>query len=453
MGQPISDIVGEEAFARLLPRFQQVLSGEPVRYEEEVNYRGIGRRWVSASYTPTVDAAGVVDGWVAVVIDTTDRKRLEGQLQDADRRKNEFLATLAHELRNPLAPIRNAVEVLNANGTSGPALQWGRDVIDRQVRHVARLLDDLLDVSRISHGKMELRKVRADLGAVVRNAVETSRPLVEGGGHELTVALPPVPVYLDADPVRLAQVFSNLLNNAARYTEAGGHIRLAVERQGSDVLVSVQDDGIGIAAEALPRIFEMFAQATPALERSQSGLGIGLSLVRGVVELHGGRIEARSDGPGQGSEFIVRLPVVVEKRVQEAPQGDKDEPPSVAKCRILVVDDLKDSADSLAMLLRMSGHEVHTAYDGEKAIIAAEKFRPEVILLDIGMPKLNGYDACRRIREKPWGKDIFLIALTGWGQDDDRRRTEEAGFNSHMVKPVDSRDLMKVLAGLKPTTA
>jgi PAS domain S-box-containing protein len=449
VGQPIRDVLGEEAFARLLPRFRQVLSGEPVRYEEEVNYRGIGPRWVSASYTPTVDAAGVVDGWVAVVIDTTERKRLEAELRDADRHKNEFLATLAHELRNPLAPIRNAVEILNAKGTSDPDLRWGGDVIDRQVRHMARLLDDLLDVSRISHGKMELRKVRVELAAVVRNAVETSRPLIEAGGHELTVALPPAPLFLDADPVRLAQAFSNLLNNAARYTEAEGHIRLGVERQGSDVLVSVKDDGIGIAAEALPRIFEMFAQAKPALERSQSGLGIGLSLVRGVVELHGGRVEARSDGPGRGSEFIVRLPVVVEKLVREAPPGDEGEPPCVAKCRILIVDDLMDSADSLAMLLRMTGHEVHTAYDGEEAVIAAEKFGPEVVLLDIGMPKVNGYDACRRIRQEPWGKGIYLIALTGWGQDDDRRRTEEAGFNGHMVKPVNPRDLMKVLAGLQ----
>jgi CheY-like chemotaxis protein len=264
------------------------------------------------------------------------------------------------------------------------------------------------------------------------------------------VSLPDAPLYLDADPVRLAQVFSNLLNNAARYTEAGGHIRLIVERQGSDVLVSVKDNGIGIAAEMLPRIFEMFSQATPALERSQSGLGIGLSLVKGLVELHGGRVEAQSDGPGKGSEFVVRLPVVVAKQVQEVqPLGDDE--PTVAKCRILIVDDLRDSADSLAMLLRMSSHEVHTAYDGEEAVIAAEKFKPEVVLLDIGMPKLNGYDACRSIREKPWGKEICLIAVTGWGQEDDRRRTEEAGFNGHMVKPVNSRDLMKFLAQLQAT--
>jgi PAS domain S-box-containing protein len=453
VGQPISDVIGEEAFARLSPRFRQVLSGEPVRYEEEVNFRGIGCRWISAVYTPTLDSAGGVDGWVAVVIDTTERKRLEDKLKVADRRKNEFLATLAHELRNPLAPIRNAVEILNGNGTSAPTLEWGRDVIDRQVRHMARLLDDLLDVSRISYGKMELRKVRVELTSVIQNAVETSRPLIEGAGHELTLTLPPAPMWLEADPVRLAQVFSNLLNNAARYTEASGRIRLSVERQGSDVLVSVTDNGIGIAAETLPRIFEMFAQATPALERSQSGLGIGLSLVKGVVELHGGRIEARSDGPGRGSEFVVRLPIIVEQLVQQSqPQGDDDESPSLATCRILIVDDLKDSADSLAMLLRMSSHEVHTAYDGEEAVVAAEQFRPEVILLDIGMPKLNGYDACRCIREKPWGKDIFLIAVTGWGQEDDRRRTEEAGFNAHMIKPIDAHELTRVLAQLQPAT-
>jgi CheY-like chemotaxis protein len=267
----------------------------------------------------------------------------------------------------------------------------------------------------------------------------------------LAVVLPDAPLYLDGDPVRLAQLFSNLLNNASKYTEAGGHIRLAVERQGSDVLVSVKDDGIGITAEMLPRIFEMFSQATPALERSQSGLGIGLSLAKGLVELHGGSIEARSDGPGRGSEFVVRLPVVIEKRVHEAAQSDDSEPACVAKYRILIVDDLEDSADSLAMLLRMSGHEVHTAYDGEEAVTAAEKLRPEVVLLDIGMPKLNGYDACRRIREKPWGKSILLIAVTGWGQEDDRRRTVESGFNHHLVKPVNPRDLMKVLAQLQAT--
>ncbi len=375
-----------------------------------------------------------------------ENAQLYRELREADRRKDEFLATLAHELRNPLAPIRNGLQVIRLAGGGGGMVDEARSMMERQLGQMVRLVDDLLDVSRITRNKLDLKKQRVELAAVVQSAIETSRPHIEEAGHEFTLTLPPAPIYLDADLTRLAQVFSNLLNNAARYTEAGGRIRLAVERQGSDVVVSVQDNGIGIAAEMLPRIFEMFAQATPALERSQSGLGIGLSLVKGVVELHGGRVEARSEGPGRGSEFTVRLPVLIETPVQKAPPGDADEPLCMAKCRILVVDDLKDSADSLAMLLRVTGHEVHTAYDGEEGVIAAEKFRPEVVLLDIGMPKLNGYDACRRIRGEPWGKDIFLIALTGWGQDDDRRRTEEAGFNGHMVKPVNPGDLMKMLA-------
>lgn len=376
-------------------------------------------------------------------------EKAEQQLREADRRKNEFLATLAHELRNPLAPVRNAVQILLMKGPPDPDLKWGRAVIDRQVQHMARLLDDLLDVSRITHNKLELRKERVEMAAVVQSAVETSRPLIDSGGQELTVALPDQHVYLDADPVRLAQVFSNLLNNAAKYSEPGGHIRLTCERQGRDVVVSVKDDGVGIAAEMLPRIFDIFSQSKRVLERSQGGLGIGLSLVRGLVELHGGSIEARSEGQDKGSEFIVRLPVIVAKVVQESSPPSKDgEQPRVRKCRLLIVDDLKDSADSLAMLLKMIGHEVHTAYDGEDAIIAAERFTPEVILLDIGMPKLNGYDACRRIRQQPWGKGMYLVALTGWGQEDDRRRTEAAGFDHHMVKPVDPSELMKLLASL-----
>jgi CheY-like chemotaxis protein len=371
-------------------------------------------------------------------------------LKEADRRKNEFLATLAHELRNPLAPIRNAVQILLAKGPPDPDLKWAREVIDRQVRHMARLLDDLLDVSRITHKKLELRKERIELAAVVHSAVETSRPLIDSGGQELIVNLPPAPVYVDADPIRLAQVFSNLLNNAAKYSERGGHIRLTGEWQGSDVVVAVKDDGMGIAAEMLPHIFDIFSQANRVLDRSQGGLGIGLSLVRGLVGLHGGRIEVHSDGPGKGSEFIVRLPVVVENFVQEvaAPSMDGDQA-SARKRRLLIVDDVKDSADTLAMLLRIKGHEVQTAYDGEEAIIAAGKFKPEMVLLDIGMPKLNGYDACRRIRQQPWGQGIYLVALTGWGQVEDRRRTEEAGFNHHMVKPVDTGELMTLLASLQ----
>jgi len=282
---------------------------------------------------------------------------------------------------------------------------------------------------------------------VVHTAVETSRPLIDSGRHELSVALPLDPVYLDADPVRLAQVFSNLLNNAATYTAAGGHIRLSGERQGSDVVVSVKDDGAGIAAEMLPHIFDIFWQETRILERAQGGLGIGLSLVRALAKLHGGSVEARSDGPGKGSEFIVRLPTVAEKPIQmAAPHSEHHMRVGTTKHRILIVDDLSDNADSLAMLMKMTGYEVHAAYDGEEAIIAAAAFRPDVILLDIGIPKVNGYDVCRNIREQEWGKDVLMIALTGWGQQEDRAKSMQAGFNAHLVKPVDYDALLKLLA-------
>jgi PAS domain S-box-containing protein len=414
-------------------------------------------RWMAYKVLTLTDATGRAVGLATVTQDVTERRRLEDDLRklaadlaEADRRKNQFLATLAHELRNPLAPIRNAIQVLLLKGQPDPDLKWGREVIDRQVRHMARLLDDLLDVSRITHNKLELRKERIELSAVVQSAIETSRPLIDSSGQQLTVTLPPQPVYLDADPVRLAQVFSNLLNNASKYSEPGGHVRLTGERQGSDVVVSVSDDGMGIAAEMLPRLFDIFSQSKRALQRSREGLGIGLSLVRGLVELHGGRVEARSEGPDKGSEFVVRLPLVLEKIVQATPPPSKDDQPAgVTKRRLLIVDDLKDNADTLARLLQMMGHEVHTAYDGEDAILAAEKFQPQVVLLDIGMPKLNGYDVCRRIRKQPWGNAMHFIALTGWGQEDDRRRTEEAGFNHHLVKPVDSGELMKLLASLQ----
>jgi CheY-like chemotaxis protein/two-component sensor histidine kinase len=383
-----------------------------------------------------------------VSLDVTERKQTEEELRDADRKKDEFLATLAHELRNPLAPMRNAVQILKAKGPPHPELEWARGVLDRQGQLMARLLDDLLDVSRISLNKLELRTERVELAAVCDAALETSRPVIEAGSHELTVTLPPEPIHLEADPVRLAQVFANLLNNAAKYTEEGGRIRLTAERQGSDVIVSVKDSGIGIAAEMLPRIFEIFSQAKPALVRSQGGLGIGLSLAKGLVELHGGSIEVRSDGTGRGSEFVVRLPVAAETPAREPARPSDDEQEPATKCRILIVDDNQDSADSLAMLLTIMGNEVGTAYDGEQAVEAAEAIRPDVVLLDIGMPKLNGYDACRRIREQPWGQGMFLIALTGWGQEEDRRRTEAAGFNRHMVKPVDPDVLLKLLAAL-----
>jgi signal transduction histidine kinase len=381
--------------------------------------------------------------------------RVSGHLQiarlrrEADRRKDEFLATLAHELRNPLAPIRTAVQVLKAKGPPDPELMWGRDVIDRQVQQMARLLDDLLDISRVTRGKLELRKEPMTLAAVVASAIETSRPQVEAGGHELTVTLPDEPVHLDADPVRLAQVFLNLLNNAAKYTEKGGRIRLTAKRVGQEVVVSVTDTGIGIAPEHLPRLFDMFSQVASAMERSQGGLGIGLSLVKGLVEMHGGSITARSDGPGKGSEFMVRLPAA------DAPPVRDEQPAEPGKlchagCRIVVADDNRDAARSLAMLLGIMGHEVRTAGDGDEALTLAAEFRPDVALLDIGMPKRDGYETARSIRREPWGQTMMLIALTGWGQEEDRRQALEAGFNAHMVKPVDPDMLEKLLGSVTP---
>jgi CheY-like chemotaxis protein/two-component sensor histidine kinase len=317
---------------------------------------------------------------------------------------------------------------------------------------LTRLIDDLMDISRINRNNLELRRQRVELAEVVNAAVEASRPLIHERGHDLTVALSPQPVYLDGDLVRLAQVVLNLLNNAAKYTEPGGRIWLTGQMEGSEVVVRVRDTGIGIPAENLPSVFEMFFQVDRSLERSQGGLGIGLSLVRRLVELHGGRVTASSPGIGKGSEFTIWLPTLAETPAAQ-PAWEPDEtrqPRSATGRRMLVVDDNRDAADSLAMLLSVHGNDVDTAYDGIEAVEAAERLRPDVVLLDIGMPRLNGYDACRRIRAEPWGKGIVLIALTGWGQDEDKRRTEDAGFDAHVVKPVDPSALLTLLGRWPP---
>ncbi len=374
-----------------------------------------------------------------------ENAQLYRELRDADQRKDEFLATLAHELRNPLAPIRNGLQVLRLAGGSGEMVNEARSMMERQLSQMVRLVDDLLDVSRITRNKLELRKVRVSLAAVVTSAAETSRPLMEQAGHTFSLTLPPAPVYLDADLTRLAQVFSNLLNNAAKYTEPGGRISLTGEVSGGEVVVEVRDNGLGIPADALPRIFEMFSQVDRNMERAQGGLGIGLNLVRRLVELHGGTVEVRSDGPGRGSQFVVRLPVVAEASVPDEPDGE-GERSVMSALRILIVDDNRDGADSLSDLLGIMGNETRTAHDGLAAVETAEKFRPDLIVLDIGLPKLNGYEACRRIREKPWGNDIVIVAATGWGQEEDRRRSQEAGFDHHLVKPVDAAEIIRLLA-------
>ncbi len=377
-----------------------------------------------------------------------ENARLYAELKEGDRRKDEFLATLAHELRNPLAPIKNGLQVLKLAGDGGERLTEARVMMERQLGQMVRLVDDLLDVSRITRNKLDLRKERVDLATVVESAVETSRPLIEESRHVFTYALPQSPVFLNADPMRLAQVFSNLLNNSAKYTEEEGRISLEAEAEGNEVVVCVRDTGVGIPADALPRIFEMFSQVDRNLERAQGGLGIGLTLVRRLVEMHGGTVQAKSEGVGQGSEFVVRLPLAKgETEVSKSANVESLAKPR--RLRVLIVDDNPDGAKSLSLILSLSGHDTRTAFDGLEGIELAESFRPDLILLDIGLPKLNGFETCRRIRQKPWGKDMFIIAVTGWGQEEDRRRSEQAGFNMHTVKPVNFDELEKILTRMK----
>ena len=412
--------------------------------------------------------------------DITDRKRLEDNLREqtaelsvADRRKDEFLATLAHELRNPLAPIRNGLQIMRRAGNDPIAVDNTLGMMERQLSQMVHLVDDLLDVSRISLGKLDLRIQRIQLADVLDNAVETSRSLIKAGGHKLTLVMPPQPVFLDADMTRLGQVFSNLLNNAAKYSEEGGHIELTARLAGANVVVSVIDTGVGISPDMLPKIFEMFTQVDRSLEKAQGGLGIGLCLVKQLVELHKGSVQALSKGDGQGSEFVVVLPTAVSQAnamdlpvdspIQlpvDVPAAPWQKPPVAfdntanlpGQRRILVADDNIDSAASLAMFLSMLGNDVRTANDGLEAVSVATEFEPNVILLDIAMPRLNGYDACRRIKQQPWAGKTFIIALTGWGQNEDKRRSLEAGFDHHLVKPMDPAVLEALLTKL-PTEA
>jgi signal transduction histidine kinase/CheY-like chemotaxis protein len=382
-----------------------------------------------------------------------DNARLYEELREGDRRKDEFLATLAHELRNPLAPIRNALRILRLAQRDGDAAEQARAMIERQVGQMVRLVDDLLDVSRISRGKLTLRRERVDLASVVEAALETSRPAIVAGGHALRVELPDEPLWLDGDATRLAQIFLNLLNNAARYTTAPGHIELRVARDGDAAVVSVRDTGIGIPAEMLPRVFDMFMQANDrSAERDGGGLGIGLTLVKQLVELHHGTVEARSDGAGKGSEFVVRLPLAPPAADVPAPAPDAVPRPAENRGqRVLVVDDNRDAVESLAMLLEMMGHEVRTASDGVEALEVATEFVPDVVLLDLGLPRLSGYEVAQRLRLLDGCARTRLVALTGWGQEEDRRRSREAGFDHHLVKPVDPDALDALLHELAGT--
>ena len=429
-------------------------SGKPYQFEHRLRMADGACRWHLSRSVPVKDDSGRVVRWFGTATDIHDLKLAEQALHQASRRKDEFLATLAHELRNPLAPIGHAVEVLRLQGQSDPIGQAARDTIERQLQNLVRLVDDLLDVSRITRGNLELRCERVTLAAVLEQALETTGPHVEKGGLEITIALPRQSVLLNADPVRLAQVFVNLLNNACKYTPERGHISVIAEQDGDHVVVSISDTGIGIRPECLSDVFDMFFQGHVSTGQSPDGLGIGLALAKGLVEMHNGSIEADSEGPGKGSVFRVCLPVFSWiPAAQQSPAQQRVSAGAATARRVLIADDNPDIVDSLAMVLTLSGHEVETARDGLETVATAERYRPEVVLMDIGMPGLDGYDACRRIRAQPWGQDILIVALTGWGQEDDRRRSREAGFNAHLVKPVDLPTLQGLLADQPPTTA
>jgi PAS domain S-box-containing protein len=390
---------------------------------------------------------------VRIALDLTQLKRVQqeresllDQLRQSDRRKDEFLAVLAHELRNPLAPLKNSIEIVKRFDAAAGAAE-AIATMERQLSHMVRLIDDLLDVSRITHNRLELRRSVCDLRSIVEQALQTVRPLAERKQHRLNVVLPEEPVCLDGDPVRLTQVLINLLDNACKYTEPGGSVRVVAQRVGEEAVIRVEDDGHGIDCEALPTVFDMFTRADSALEREQGGLGLGLALVRRMVELHGGSVTAWSAGRGRGSVFTVRLPVLA-RGLTIAASGTAAVENATESRRILVVDDNRDATETLAALLELSGHQTATAFDGRAALEIADAFRPDVLLLDIGMPELNGYEVARGVRSLPWGREALLIALTGWGQDEDRRRSQEAGFDAHLVKPVDHGQLMRLLAEL-----
>ncbi len=453
VGRHISFIIPPDRIDEEERILAQLRAGERLCHFDTVRLRSDGQPvHVSLTISPIYDAAGRVIGASKITRDITDRKQAEeriyglmAQLEETNRCKDEFLAILAHELRNPLASLRNVLEILKRGNGNSAVMEQVCPTLERQLGQMTRLVDDLLDINRISRGKLELRKERVELAAVLKQSVEACRPLAEDAGHELYIALPSEPIYLYADAARLTQVFVNLLTNACKYMPRGGRIWLSAERQGNKAAIRVQDTGLGIPAEKLAKVFELFSQINHSTERTQGGLGIGLNLVKRLVEIHGGSVEAYSAGPGRGSEFVVRLPLLLGELETELFAASVPQPMAISQ-RILIVDDNKDAASSLALLLTTLGNETQIAYDGLQAIETAAAFQPDVMLLDIGLPKLSGYDVCRRIRAQPWGQSMVLVALTGWGLEEDRRESKNAGFDHHLVKPVDLNTLREVLA-------
>ncbi|ARN82540.1 hybrid sensor histidine kinase/response regulator [Methylocystis bryophila] len=441
VSRPIAEVMGVEAAETIRPYVERVLRGEHVTYEAQVPFAGAGSRRLHASYAPDTDAAGQIVGWIACITDITDLE----SLREADRQKNDFLAMLAHELRNPLSPIKHGLHILKLDAViverSAPML----DVMTRQVQHLVRIVDDLLEAARFSQGRIELRKELVDLKQIVNDAVAASLPLINHLDHRLEVSLPSEPLPLFADPTRLAQVLINLLNNAAKFTKPGGRIEILAKREDSDLIVHVRDNGIGIPTEKLRCVFDLFTQlGKSGVDHSGIGLGIGLALARNLVELHRGSVQARSDGVGRGSEFIVRLPLA--NTVADTQRTVAVGLSAIGmERRVLVVDDNRDVANGFGLLLESLGAKVHIAYDGRSALETVTDFKPEIVFLDLGMPEMDGYETVRLLRRLPIGRGIFIVALSGWTQER-QRSSVDAGFDMHVVKPIELNVLMDLLA-------
>jgi PAS domain S-box-containing protein len=460
-GQPLN-VTRDQRNAAIHPQdreaaaeaWREAFAGRDFEVELRLRRKDGVYRWFLVRAKPAHDELGTLTAWYGSTTDIHDHKQAERALRDDDRRKDEFLATLAHELRNPLAPLRNCLHILRMaeEQDAGASVDTERlhAVMERQVGHLVRLVDDLLEVSRITRGMVPLYRQPVTVGEVVERAVETSRPLLDAAHHTLRIDLPKEPMVLNVDLVRLAQVLSNLLNNAAKYTDPGGLIDLTARRDGDDVVLQVRDNGLGIAPDQIDTVFDLFSQAEHSLTHAAGGLGIGLTLARSLVELHGGQVIARSAGLGQGSEFEVRLPLHDGAAV-EAPRHDAEAAPGPASgqaMRLLLVDDNREQTDSLALYLRMGGHVVRTAYDAASALVWAGAFAPDAVLLDLGLPGVDGHEVCRRLRAAPGGDALVIVAITGWGQSEHRRRSEEAGCDAHLVKPVDPSALVGLVESL-----
>jgi PAS domain S-box-containing protein len=447
IGQPITLIIPPERIHEEAEILRRIRNGERTDHYETVRVRKDGTpAEISLTVSPVRSADGTIIGASKIARDITERRAMERQLREADRQKDNFIAIVAHELRNPLSPIQNTIKVLQLERSADRELQHYCDLIEKEITQINRLLGDLLDSSRITQGKLSLQKERIDLTRAVNRAVEATRPAIDEAGHHLTVDLSSQPLVVEADPMRLAQVFSNLLNNAAKFTESGGDIRVTTERQGNQAVVRISDSGIGIAPELMSKIFDMFVQGETVMERRHGGLGLGLTLARDIVQLHGGTVEAKSDGVGHGSEFMVSLPLAIGPRPVEAGRSAAikmaaGSPPR----RIVIVDDSKNQVLSLERLFKRMGHEVRVAYDAAGAIRVMEEFLPDFALIDIGLPGVNGYDLARRLREQAQFRTVTLIAQTGWGREEDRNQARAAGFDYHLVKPIDHQRLAEIL--------